>query len=133
MDFSQRQLLCTFSALSQYESDIENLSRTYKIDGDIYVLQNEIYPNEVYLTYNVRKDSASPRYPKTISVHRKKDFNVIYSINALNIMAGEDFTGSLDHRYEIDWNGYKNSLVIATGKSITTFPTRLLKIARPSV
>jgi hypothetical protein len=133
MDFSQRQLLCTFATLSYYEADIENLSHTYKIDGDIYVLQNEIYPDEVYLTYNVRRDTTSSRYPKTISVHRKKDFNVIYSINALNLMAGGNFSGSLDHRYEIDWNRYKNSLVIVNGNSILAFPTMLLKIVRPSV
>ena len=132
MDFSQRQLLCTFTTLTELESELAEISRTYKVDGDIYVLQNQNDPNEVYVTYNVRRDSADPRRPKTISVHRKKDFNVIYSINALNLMAGWDYSGSLNPRHEVDWSWYRNSLVVVNGKSITTFPTVLLKIVHPT-
>ena len=130
MDFSQRQLLCTFTTPPELESELSEISLTYKVDGDIYVLQNQCNSNDIYLTYNIRKDAISPRRPKTISVHRKKDFNVIYSINALNLMAGEDFSGSLNPRHEIDWNRYRNSLVIINGKSIMVFPTVLLKIVR---
>ena len=133
MDFAQRQLLCTFTTLAELESELTLIARTYKIDGDIYVLQNQDVSDEIYLTYNVRRDMTTPRRPKTISVHRKKDYNVIYSINALNLMAGGDFSGSLNPRHEIDWDRYRNSLVVVNGKSIVVFPTILLKIVRPVV
>ena len=132
MDFAQRQLLCTFATLAELESELAAIARTYKVDGDIYVLQNQDVTDDVYLTYNVRRDMVTPRRPKTISVHRKKDYNVIYSINALNLMAGGDFSGSLNPRHEIDWDRYRNSLVVVNGKSITVFPTVLLKIVRPT-
>ncbi len=132
MDFAQRQLLCTFTTLAELESELAAIARTYKVDGDIYVLQNQDVPEDIYLTYNVRRDMVTPRRPKTISVHRKKDYNVIYSINALNLMAVGDFSGSLNPRHEIDWDRYRNSLVVVNGKSITVFPTVLLKIVRPT-
>jgi len=132
MDFAQRQLLCTFTTLAELEFELAAIARTYKVDGDIYVLQNQDVPEDIYLTYNVRRDMVTPRRPKTISVHRKKDYNVIYSINALNLMAVGDFSGSLNPRHEIDWDRYRNSLVVVNGKSITVFPTVLLKIVRPT-
>ena len=48
--------------------------------------------------------------PDTISLHRKKNTNTLYTINALNDLIRELNAGKLDKTYPIKWENYKNSL-----------------------
>jgi len=130
MDFSQRQLLCTFSTLGEYRDDISRIVSTYKISGGkIYVLQGTVDSHDIFLTYNVIRGNFLARLPKTISVHRKKDFNVIYSINALNLIAEEQH-GDQSKTDVIDWSKYQNSVVMAHDYKLRVVTTKLLNIQR---
>jgi hypothetical protein len=124
------QLLCTFSTFKNYQKEILNLSEFYKIDGDrIYVLTNAENLEEIFLTYNAEIDSTIDRYyPNTISVHRKKDFNILYSINALNALVKNENRGSYSLDYKIDWPKYKNSLVVINDGKLKITSTKLLTI-----
>lgn len=127
---TQIQLLCTFTTLKEYEKELQDILVTYKVeDGKVYVLQNKLDKRQIFLTYNVDKFSASQlsQRTRTIAVHRKRGFNVIYSINALNIIINAQGGGN-DQFFQIDWSLYANSLVIAGDKTIQVVPTVLLTI-----
>jgi len=118
------QLLCTFSTMEGYKKDISSIIGSYNIIGrSIFVLQNLEDTREVFLTYNVEK-TTNLRHYKTISVHRKKDFNVIYSINALNVLADRDNNPNR----EVDWSKYKNSIIINCDSGLKIVPTKLLTL-----
>lgn len=121
------QLLCTFSTLKGYPSDIDSIFKTYEnVSDHVFVLQNVDNYQEIFLTYNVWGRS-NVRHPKTISVHRKKNMNVIYSINGLNkLVEQENGIPSFDKK--VDWTKYRNSIIITAGADLKIIPTRLLTI-----
>jgi hypothetical protein len=124
------QLLCTFSSIRSYQKDIDALAKYYMIDGNrVYVLQNAANLDDLFLTYNVVK-SAGIFYPKTISVHRKKDVNVIYSINALNELVKLENDGEFSAQVDISWDKYRNSLITTKDGKLKITSTKLLTIFR---
>ena len=123
---SESHLLCSFTTLKEYVAESKRILNAYQIDGrKIYVLQNIMDENQIFLTYNIESSQLEFKGSRTISVHRKRDFNVIYSINALNLIIQ-----SQNGKADIDWSKYRNSLVVADGRNIQVIPTRLLNIFR---
>jgi hypothetical protein len=122
------QLLCTFSGVASYQTDIESIQEFYKIDGGkVYILKNSETPNEIFLTYNVEKNNGK-HFPRTISVHRKKDFNILYSINALNELIKQENGGLFSHTYQVDWTKFKDSIIVVNDGKIKIMPTKLLRV-----
>jgi hypothetical protein len=124
------QLLCTFSNPRAYELEIKSLVKIYTIAGDrIYVLANVENQDEIFLTFNGIKIGREI-YPHTISVHRKKDYNVLYSINALNELVKLENRGNFSSQVNIDWEKYRNSLITTKDGKLKITPTKLVKIFR---
>lgn len=122
------QLLCTFSNLKNYQTEISAITKVYTIIGQrVYVLTNVDHPDEIFLTFNGVK-SGEGYYPRTISVHRKKDFNVLYSINALNELVRIENAGKFSSQFNIPWDKYKNSLITTKDGKLKVTPTKLVKI-----
>lgn len=123
---AESHLLCSFTTLKEYVNESINILNAHVVDGrKIYVLQNIDDSSQIFLTYNIEMEPLEVKRTRTISVHRKRDFNVIYSINALNLIIQ-----SQNGKQEIDWSNYSNSLVVADGRDIEVIPTRLLTIFR---
>ena len=81
------QLLATFTTKTDLDKTIEKIKGAYTIAfGKIYVLQNENNINELICTYNVDLEAGADYndVKGTISLHRKKYSNTLYTINALN-------------------------------------------------
>lgn len=128
MAFGNAQLLCTFTKYETYINEIEALTSYYSIlDKKIFVLQSGYNKEDVFLTYNAEK-SGGQFYPNTISVHRKKEYNIIYSINALNELIKEENNGILSNTYQINWEKYRSSFITARDGKVKVTPTRLIKI-----
>lgn len=122
------QLLCTFSKYHTYENEIFELAKYYDIaDKKIYVLQSGLVREDVFLTYNATKNNGA-FYPHTMSVHRKKEYNVIYSINALNELIKEENNGVMSSSHQIAWEKYRNSFISTRDGTIKITPTKLIKI-----
>jgi hypothetical protein len=122
------QLLCTFSNKKEYESTLIQVSNNHDILFDkIYILQNTENPHYLYLTYNVEGYDFD-FLPKTISVHRKKHTNTLYTINALNELVMEKTGGKKDERYELDWDEYYNNIILTNDDGINIISTKLYKI-----
>jgi hypothetical protein len=101
--------------------------------GKIYVLQNQDNLDELLLTYNINADSISIKsfHKDTISVHRKKDFNTLYTINSMNELIKNLNNGILDTKYPINWSDYKNSILLVDQQtSIKIIPTKLHQIIK---
>ena len=123
------QLLCTFSKKDTYMEEMEALAEYYNIpDKKIYVLQSGANNNDIFLTFNALKGSNSVFYRNTISVHRKKDYNIIYSINALNELIKEENGGVHSSSHKIAWENYRNCFISARDGRVKITPTKLLKI-----
>lgn len=128
------QLLCTFSDIRNYSNVAGDIDTFYKIVfGKIYVLQNTDDVDEVMLTYNIDSDGLKPNsfYPNTISVHRKKDSNTLYTINSLNELIKKLNNGVLDTKFSVNWNDYFNSILLTDSvNGVRIVPTKLHKIIK---
>ena len=125
------QLLCTFTTQFNLEQSIRDITKHFKIVFDkIYVLQNEDKPKELICTYNVDQedDIDFNKVKNTISLHRKKITNTLYTINALNELIKLINNGVLDTSYQIEWDMYKNMILISNKDGLSRIPTRILKI-----
>lgn len=109
----EKQLLCTFSNKDKYQELISKICSFYTVlDGKIFVFANIKNINEYYLTYNVAFQSVSGKFPNTISIHRKKLSNTLYTLNAMNKLITEENNGVFDKSFQLNWDLYKNSLIL---------------------
>ena len=127
------QLLCTFSTKKDIESTIATISSAYTIMfSKIYVLQNEDNINELICTYNVDIGSGVDynAVSGTISLHRKKHSNTLYTINALNEVVANLNNGVIDSKFMVPWENYKNSLLVTNSEGLNQINTRIFKIIK---
>ena len=124
------QLLCTFSTIDTLETTLQEITRTYDIIFDkIFVLKNCDKETELFCTYNINVGNSSNfTIPKTISMHRKKNTNSLYTINALNELIKAENDGILDTTFVIDWRKYRNSIIITDNEGAKIIHTRIHKI-----
>ena len=125
------QLLCTFTTQHNLEQSIRDITKNFNIVFDkIYVLQNEDRTKELICTYNLDREEKIDfnAVNNTISLHRKKITNTLYTINALNELIKTINNGVLDTNYQVEWDTYKNMILISNKEGLQKIPTRILKI-----
>lgn len=127
---SSAQLLCTFTKLKKLEKTIELITETYDIAfGKIYILENKDNKYELMCTYNIKTRNEPGRtVPNTISIHRKKNTNTLYTINALNNIVVLLNDGELDPNFQVDWNNYRNSLLVTDENGLKQINTKIFDI-----
>jgi len=126
----KRQLLCTFSNKADFKGVINDIKKFYTIYNKIFVFNSCIDLNEVYITYNIINDSFDkfPKFRDTISIHRKKQTNTLYTLNAMNLIIKDDNDGKFDKSFKINWELYKNSLIITGSPAFRIIPLKILDI-----
>ena len=124
------QLLCTFTKLSELNQKINIIIECNDIVfNKIYVFQNDEDKNQLICTYNVEyDDNFMQGIPDTISLHRKKNTNTLYTINALNDLIRELNGGKLDKSYPIQWENYTNCLLLTNETGLNKIPTKIYTI-----
>ena len=112
------KLFCTFVPLDGVDSFIEEISSQYTIlYNKIFILESP-QSDELMCTYNIDMgNSANDPLPSTILLHRKKESNTLYTINALNALIKELNGGVLDTKFIVNWHDYKNSILLTNGNS----------------
>lgn len=123
------KLFCTFSQKSKLDERIDEILSQYTIlYGKIFVLASP--ESEEYLcTYNVDlEDRNKSVLPNTILLHRKKESNTLYTINALNSVIRSVNGGILDLNYKINWQDYRNSVLLTQGEEFKKLNTLIHKI-----
>jgi hypothetical protein len=112
---------------------VDNITRNFEVvGGNIFVLKTKDNDNSKFiLTYNV-KNQPDLKYKdilkSTFQIHRKKDYNVLYTLNALNMVVVNE-NGEQNRDYVIDWENYKNSLLLVRNNDeLHKIPTVLYEI-----
>ena len=82
------------------------------------------------LTYNVDLGNSSKEsiVDNTILVHRKKQTNTLYTINALNELIKELNDGVLDKKFPIEWENYKNCILLIQAEGYNRIDTKVRDI-----
>jgi hypothetical protein len=130
----QTQLLCTFTKRDELQPILEKIRQTYTIVYNyIYVLQNKSNLDELYITYNIDTQyKPSAPLKDTILVHRKKQSNTLYTINALNELVKEENGGKLDKSFEIDWEKFRNTIIVTNTEGTKKLSTRIFEVIETS-
>ena len=124
------QLLCTFTSKDTLQKTLQDIRETYVIVYNyIYILQNKANLDELYVTYNINTE-FKPTHPleDTILIHRKKESNTLYTINALNQLVREENGGLLDKTFIIDWKKFRNSIILTNTEGTKRIQTRIFEV-----
>ena len=128
-DSLMNRLFCSFSSKEGLDDRLNEIIREYKIlYNKIFVLSSP--ESEEYLcTYNIEVEGPTTKIlSNTILLHRKKETNTLYTINALNCVIKSKNNGVLDNSYQIDWQEYKNSVLLTQDDSLRKLNTAIHKI-----
>jgi hypothetical protein len=124
------QLLCTFTSKDGLQKTLQDIRETYVIVYNyIYILQNKSNLDELYVTYNINTEFKPPQpLEDTILIHRKKESNTLYTINALNQLVREENGGVLDKTFIIDWQKFRNSIILTNTEGTKRIQTRIFEV-----
>ena len=124
------QLLCTFTRQSSLDDVINIIIECNDILYDkIYVFSNLNDSSQLMCTYNVEiDDSYQDGIMDTNSLHRKKQTNTLYTINALNEVIRSKNNGVLDKKFQVDWTEFQNSLILTNETGLNIIPTKIHQI-----
>ena len=127
---TKTQLLCTFSCRNRLHDTVDVIIECNEIVfSKIYVFQNEKDYHQLICTYNIEySDDFMENVKDTISLHRKKQTNTLYTINALNEVIRSLNEGILDKTFSVPWEEYKNSLLLTNEDGLNIIPTRIYSI-----
>jgi hypothetical protein len=124
------KLFTTFVKEENLEETIKEITRRYSIlYNKIFVLKIE-GKDELICTYNIDSFNISDNdvMPNTILLHRKKQSNTLYSINSLNALVKELNLGKIDSSYPIDWDDYKNTILLVSDGKLNKHTTKIFSI-----
>tara|TARA_R110002126_G_scaffold153361_1_gene300536 strand:+ start:90 stop:488 length:399 start_codon:yes stop_codon:yes gene_type:complete len=127
------QLLATFTTKIDIDKTIESIKGAYTIAfSKIYVLQNEDSVGELICTYNVDLANGADfnDVKGTISLHRKKHTNTLYTINALNEVIADLNNGVVDSKFIVSWENFQNTLLVTNSDGLNKINTRIYKIIK---
>ena len=123
--------------LALYQKDIEANKEDLaylESDGGIGGSQLSVLENlkevKLMLTYNVDLGNSNGDFliDNTILVHRKKQTNTLYTINALNELIKSLNNGVLDKTFSINWNDYKNCILLIQAEGFKKIDTKVKNI-----
>jgi hypothetical protein len=123
------QLLCLFTLKPELDISVDFIVTNYDIvNPNVFILESKVRPEELFVTFNVEKGSAPiPSQWKTILVHRKKQTNTIYTINALNEVVKSMTGGQTDNSFVIDWEEFHNCILTTSNTGYKKIPTKIHK------
>jgi hypothetical protein len=121
------------SIMTEVEKIVESIPLSNNL---IFLLSQVDEPNKKMLTYNTPSPkiafAATSMY--TMRVHRKKQTNTLYTINALNAAVASQHEGQTGKHLKIDWEPYANCLLLTQGKKLQSYRievTKIFKIEEP--
>tara|TARA_B100000900_G_C20175120_1_gene551514 strand:+ start:29 stop:418 length:390 start_codon:yes stop_codon:yes gene_type:complete len=122
------KLYCTFLHDEEVNEVVERILEEHDIlFNKIFVLV-ALDDDKTMLTYNIDGPVYNLQLPNTILVHRKKQTNTLYTINALNEVIKYLNGGVLDTTYQVDWSKFRNSLLLTRPGGFKKVRTRLKTI-----
>lgn len=122
------KLYCTFLQDEGVNEVVDRILEEHDIlFNKIFVLIS-LEEDKTMLTYNIDGPVYNLQIPNTILVHRKKQTNTLYTINALNEVIKYLNNGKLDTSYQVDWTRFRNCILLTRPGGFKKVKTRLKKI-----
>tara|TARA_R110000822_G_scaffold132855_2_gene270083 strand:+ start:2004 stop:2471 length:468 start_codon:yes stop_codon:yes gene_type:complete len=122
------KLFCTFTNLDNLDRLLEDITSKYTIMYNKMFVLEIIGKDEYVVTYNVDQGNINSIPDNTILVHRKKESNTLYTINALNELIKKLNNGVVDTSYQVDWQHYKNCILLTQHNDLNQLNTKIYKI-----
>ena len=123
------QLLCTFTNTKVLSKTIDKIIDAYDIlYNKVFILKNSTDVRELMCTYNIDANIDNKILQDTISLHRKKQTNTLYTINALNECIKIVNNGVLDTTYQLDWENYRDSILLTNDSGLRRIDTEVQEI-----
>jgi len=116
---------------SDIQEEVEFIANNIELTNDyIFLLQNVESPLKKVITYNAITEKGKSFNPRlyTMRVHRKKQTNTLYTINALNLAVAKQHEGKTGRDLKLDWEQYRNCLLLTAGKKLAVHPIEVRKI-----
>jgi len=126
----KKQLLCTFSTVEEYKNLIAQIRQFYTVNNKLFLFNGVKLPKNIYITYNIDVEDSShfPKFPNTIGLHRKKQTNTLYTLNAMNKLIAEENNGVFNNKFQLNWELYSNCLILTSEISVRIIPIKLFDI-----
>ena len=122
------KLFCTFTDLDGLDALIEDIQSKYTIIYNKMFVLEIVGKDEYVVTYNVDQGNVHTIPENTILVHRKKESNTLYTINALNEFIKKLNGGVVDTKFKIDWQHYRNCVLLTQHNDLNQLNTKIYKI-----
>ena len=122
------KLFCTFTDLEGLDALLEDIQSKYTIIYNKMFVLEIVGKDEYVVTYNVDQSNVSSIPDNTILVHRKKESNTLYTINALNELIKKLNGGVVDTNYKVDWQHYRNCVLLTQHNDLNQLNTKIHKI-----
>ena len=126
------RLYCTFTTVDAYEEVANTIQTSYVIlFNKLFVLES-LDGEKIMLTYNVDMSNSvrESMVDNTILVHRKKQTNTLYTINALNELIKSLNNGILDKTFVVNWNNYRNCILLIQTEGFNRIDTKVKEIIK---
>jgi hypothetical protein len=122
------RLFATFTTLDQLDTLVDNIKSSYTIMYNKMFVLYVKSTDEYVVTYNVEQGNVNSIPTNTILVHRKKDSNTLYTINALNDLIKKLNGGVVDPSFRVNWQHYKNCILLTNHNELKQLNTKIYKI-----
>ena len=124
------RLYCTFTTLDDYEQVANTIQSSYVILFDKLFVLESLDKEKIMITYNVDMNNSivNSIVDNTILVHRKKQTNTLYTINALNELIKSLNNGIIDKSFAVNWNDYRNCILLIQTEGFNRIDTKIKEI-----
>lgn len=129
-EMAGNKLFCTFIEHDRLSEVLGTLTTRYSIlYNKIFVLESPD-TEELILTYNIDVINTESKnaLANTILLHRKKESNTLYTINALNALICELNRGVLDTTFRINWPDFRNTILLTQDGGLRKIHTKIHQI-----
>ena len=113
------------------QEEVEFIVNNIEITNNlIFLLEDKDNPEKKIITYNAVVEKGKPFNSRlfTMRMHRKKQTNTLYTINALNAAVASQHDGKTGRDLKLDWTQYENSILLTSGKELKAHPVEVSKI-----
>ena len=122
------KLFCTFTDINNLDSLLDEITSKYTIIYNKLFVLEIVGKDEYVITYNVDQGNVHTIPENTILVHRKKESNTLYTINALNELIKKLNGGVVDTKYQVNWQQYRNCVLLTQHNELNQLNTKIFKI-----
>jgi len=113
--------------MEEVQAIADTLNLTNKF---IFLFEDKEDSTKKILTYNAIPEKGKKFNPRlfTMRVHRKKQTNTLYTINALNLAIASEHGGKTGRDLKLNWENYRETILLSMNRELKVQPIRVAKI-----